>query len=612
MKNLKSSLKNKDGAALPMVLAVMLILTMLGTVLYMLAWNSYITVRYMNDQKKAYYFARAGIEFASYAYQVTGVQAAESGSDASNLIIFSDTEGAIVKTNTIYVVPNKEGGSGKWTGLSFSTVPTSNAIGEFTVEIGNGIDYVDITDESGVTTKTPNKVKALRARAKSYVSEPEIDEYGNITNADKMETVIQNISAYLSTTETVEPLSFYDANGVLSTASYTSGDIDAGKVTAADKKSQFLKISKDIDINGTNIVPSSDRRFFIFRLLEVLRKSIIKDIFIRFYGSKVTVDTYIKTAEGNLILSKPENSNLIKTRDNAHNYYIFATPEDLFVQNCGINVVPTKGYYNSVGLYGDEIVIDGDIIMGVYYVKTDGLLSGLNSIIQTIGNRYRMGTVMLGEGSNYLTTRADPVPIDKGGIKFGGVTVPANKVYFNGNVYVKIFNQGGATETYRVFNAGDMAYFYGGYNEGGTVDGSNVESKGIDLLKYFLDAVIDEKEGFNYGSALIKKAKTINELYYTGTVSPDAYNADSPDYVESASEAKYKFRGGDPTPYFNKDTVLVRKIQVEYASNGQITVDGGYGSVLDLVQPSNIGSANIKWGDPEGGSVFNPKDGNTY
>lgn len=611
MKKLKASLKNKDGAALPLVLVAMLILTMFGTVLYMLAWNSFITVRYMNDQKKAYYFSRAGIEFAAYAYQVADVDAAETGSAASNLITFSDSEGAIIKTNTIYVVPSKEDGTGKWTGLSFSAVPTSTAIGEFTVEIGNGIDYVDITDEKGVTTKTPNKVKSFRAYAKSYLSEPQVDD-GVITNADSMETVVQNTSAYLSTTETAEPLSFYDSKGLLSTESYTSEDVQANRVTSADKKSKFLKVSKTVDISGANITPSSNRRFFIFRLLEILRKSIIKDIFVRFFGSTVTVDLYIKTADGNLILSKPEGSTLIKTRDKAHNYYIFATPEDLFLQDCGLNVVPTKGYYNSVGLYGDEIVIDGDIIMGVYYVKTDGFGSGTNAIIQTLGNRYRLGTVMLGEGSNYLTNRADPVPVDKGGLKFGGVTVPANKVYFNGNVYVKIFNQGGATETYRVFSAGDMAYFYGGYSENGEVDGSDVQSKGIDLLKYFLDAVIDGQDGFNYGSALIEKAKTINELYYMGTVSPNAYKENSNDYVESESEATYQFREGDPTPYFNKDTVLVRKIQVKYEANGEISVDGGYGSVLDLVQPSNIGATNIKWGTPEGGSVFNPVAGNTY
>lgn len=612
MLKIKSSLKSKDGMALPMVLVVMLILTMFGTALYMLAWNSFMTVRYMNDQKKAYYFARAGVEFAAYAYQVADVQATDTGSDASNLITFSDSEGAVIKTNTIYVVPTENGGTGKWKGISFSATPTSTAIGEINVDIGNGIDYVDITDSEGVTTKTPNKVKAFHASAKSYISQLEIDSDGNVTNVGSMETVSGFASAYLAATETAEPLSFYDKKGVLSTGSYTAADVSAGSVTSADKKSKFLKVSKTVDINGTNVTPSSDRRFFLFRLLEVLRKTIIKDIFVAFYGSSIQIDTYIKTADGNLILSKPENSNLIKTREKAHNYYIFATPEDLFLSGCGLNVTPTKGYYNSVGLYGDEIVIDGDIIMGVYYVKTDGFGSGINTIVQTLGNRYRLGTVMLGEGSNHLTTRADPVPVDKGGIKFEGVTVPANKVYFNGNVYVKIFNQGGATETYRIFNAGDMAYFYGGYTEGGQVDGADVEAKGIDLLKYFLDAVIDGAEGFNYGSALVDKAKAINELYYTGTVSNAAYKANSEEYKETASEAQYQFREGDPTPYFNDKTVLVRKIQVEYKNGGKVEVDGGYGSVLDIVQPSNIGSTNIKWGIPEGGSVFNPKDGNTY
>lgn len=612
MEKFKSSLKNKDGAALPTVLIAMLILTMFGTVLYMFAWNSFMTVRHMSAQKKAYFFSRAGVEFAAYAYQIAEGESSDTVSAANQIVTFSNTENAVVKTNKIYVIPDSNAGTGKWEGLSFSTSPTSTAIGEITVEIGNGIDYTDVTDAEGVTSKTPNKVKAFNACGKCYNGIPSIDSNGVMTNTDTIDAVVQYTSAYLSTSETAKPQTFYDEDGVLSTASYTSQDVEAGNVTFADKKEKFLKVSKTVDINGTNVTPSSNRRFFIFRLLEVLRKSIIKDIFEYFYGSSVTVDMYIKTADGNLILSKPENSTMIKTRDKAHNYYIFATPEDLFVQNCGLNVIPTKGNYNSVGLYGDEIVIDGDIIMGVYYVKTSGFGSGLNAIFQTIGNRYRLGTVMLGEGSNGLTTRYDPVPIDEGGLQCEGVFVPANKVYFNGNVYVKIFNQGGATETYRIFNAGDMAYFYGGYSEDGTIDGATVSAKGIDLLKYFLDAVIDGKGGFNYGTALVEKAKAINELYYTGTVSKEAYKANSNNYTETGPESKYQFREGDPTPYFNDDTVLVRKIQTQYATNGEITVDGGYGSVLDLVQPSNIGATNIKWGIPEGGSVFNPKDGNTY
>lgn len=606
MSKIKSSVKNKDGAALPMVLVVMLVLTMFGTALYMLAWNSYRSVRFMNEEKRAYYFARAGVEVAAYAYQVADSQAAgaDSSSDVSQIITFSNTQNAIINTNTIYVIPTMNGGTGPWTGLDFSATPSENAIGEFTVQIGNGIEYVDVTDAEGVITKTPNKVKTFMAKGRCYGGELELDGDGNVIGYGG-DYVSKSATGYLAMSETTEPLSFYDADGILSTDSYTTEDVELGTVAPADKKTKFLKTTKTIDINGTDIVPSSNKRFFLFRLFEILRKSIIKTIFEYFYGSSVTVDLYVKTADGNLILAKPENSGLIRTRDNDHNYYIFATADDLFLDRCGLNVVPTKGRYNSVGLYGDEIVIDGDIIMGVYYTKTSGFGSGINAIVQTIGNRYRLGTVMLGEGSNGLTNRYDPVPISKGGIMCEGVTVPANKIYFNGNVYVKIFNQGGRTETYRVFNAGDMAYFYGGYTESGTVDGEDTAAKGVDLLKYFLDAVIDGKGGFNYGSALVEKAKVINNLYYVGEVSAAAYAADSPDFKDSTFE-------GDPTPYFNDETVLIRKINVTYANNGEITVDNGYGSVLDIVQPSNIGSANIKWGNPEGGSVFNPKDGNTY
>lgn len=606
MSKIKSSVKNKDGAALPMVLVVMVILTMFGTVLYMLAWNSYRSVRFMNEEKRAYYFARAGVEVAAYAYQVADSQAAgaDSSSDVSQIVTFSNTQNAIINTNTIYVIPTTNGGSGPWTGLDFSNTPSENAIGEFTVQIGNGIEYVDVTDAEGVTTKTPNKVKTFKAQGRCYGGQLELDGDGNVIGYGG-EPVSKSVTGYLAMSETAEPLSFYDADGTLSTNSYTAEDAKNGTVSPDDKKTKFLKTTKTIDINGTDIEPSSNKRFFLFRLLEILRKSIIKNIFEYFYGTSVTVDLYVKTADGNLILAKPNKSELIKTRDNDHNYYIFATADDLFLDRCGLNVVPTKGRYNSVGLYGDEIVIDGDIIMGVYYTKTGGFGSGISAIIQTIGNRYRLGTVMLGEGSNGLTNRYDPVPISKGGIMCEGVKVPANKIYFNGNVYVKIFNQGGRTETYRVFNAGDMAYFYGGYTESGTVDGEDTEAKGVDLLKYFLDAVIDGKGGFNYGTALAEKAKVINNLYYVGEVSAAAYAANSPDFKDSTFE-------GDPTPYFNDETVLVRKINVKYANNGEITVDGGYGSVLDLVQPSNVGSANIKWGNPEGGSVFNPKDGNTY
>ncbi len=622
MNRIKKKLTNTEGVAMPAVIFVMVILSVLATAIYMFAYNQYINVRYMNSKQRAYYFARAGVEAASYAYQIADNESVgdEATSDLISMINYiktSETAGnnAIITTQTVYIAPSKDAGTGRWKGISFSATPSSSSIGEFQVQIGNGIEIVDVTDSAGNKAEQANAVKVFRSTGVSYNGDVVLTSTGarDTTNANDSTRVV---TGYLAMTETAAPLAFYDDNGVLTTNSYTTST--ASNYSDAEKTTMFLKTSHTVDISGTDLQPSSNHRFFLFRFLEILRKSIIKSIFEYFYGSSVTIDLYTKTSTGNLILAKPENSDTIKTRSNANNYYIFASAEDLFVKGCGINAIPDKGYYNSVGLYGDEIVVDGNISMGVYYTKqyTVGgnaittITDSWNALTSTFGNRYRLGTVMLGEGSNGLTSRTDPLPVEQGGLKYNGVAVPANKVYFNGNVIVKIFNQGGQTEVYRVFNAGDMAYFYGGYTEEGSVDGEDTASKGVDLLKYFIDAVIDGKEGYNYGSALKQKMKAINELYYTGTVEPAAYNTNSSTYTYSGN--KYEFDAGDPTPYFNADTVLVRKIIVDKTTDGQYVVDNGCGSVLDIIQPTEMSEKYIKWGEPEGGSVFNPKGSYKY
>lgn len=605
MSKIKSSLKNRDGAALPMVLIVMLILTMLGTALCVLAFNSLRTVQYMDDQKRAYYFARGGVEAAAYAYQATETA---SEQDAKDIITFSKGSGAKLTTNTIYVVPKVGAGSGAWTGLEFVAADSkpSNAIGEFTVEIGKGIENQYIMQDGEKVPADPKKVVVFKSTAKSYRG-----------NGSPM---TQSTIGYLVTSETTEPKTFYDDNGILANTGYTADDVKDNKYTAEQMSNMFAKTHKKVEWANIDTTPTSNRRFFIFRFIEVVKKRAEKAIFKWIFGDGIEVDLFAKTVSGNLILAKPARSNVIRTRDNTHNYYIFASEQDLFLRDCGIDATPTKGYYNSVGLYGDEIVVDGNITVAAYYVKPSGMGSlgdgsiadKVTSIVNTFGRRYRLGTVMIGEGSNIPTTRYDKVPAGKGGIQFDGKSVPANKIYFNGNVVIKIYSQGAATETYRIFNAGDVAYFYGGYNE--TDGDGNAEARGLDLLKYFIDAVIDGKEGFHYGSGLIQKMKVLNELYYTGTVSDAAYKADSNDYTETQT-TKYDFLSGDPTPYFNDETVLVRKIQVNKTQDGQYEVDKigstTYGSVLDIIQPAEISSKQIKWGNPDGGSVFKPASGKT-
>lgn len=561
---MKKYLKNKEGMALPMVLIIMTVLSLFATGLALYAHNSYLSVRWMNEEKRAYYLARAGVEAASYAYQnaVTKTSANYDNlnkygdfSEIDKLVTVSEKSDALITTNKVYLRYSTSGENEgtRWDGLEFKTYASENeavadtsCIGYFEVQIGNGIDKITVGESNG--TATPQDVDVKVFKAKAVCGERSQVAFGYITPAD-------NVSS----------MELYDDKGYLFTTGVTKEEAEKNGTNG-----QFIKTDKYISYD-TKIEDAGDG--FFTRLF----KGIIKGIFKALKQDGRNISLFVKTGEGNVVLSKPENSKYIKANPNKDNFYVFATTGNLFLDNVGIESIPTKGYYSSIGLYGDQIVIDGDITMEVYYTNPNSLLGDrLTSTIAMIGNRFRLGTVVLGDASALGTDRQDPVPPNKGGLQYSGDSVPANKVYFNGNVYVKIYTQGGSTETYRVFNAGDMAYFYGGYTITGKAGSDEVQAKGVDLLKYFIDAVLADKDGFKYGEALKQKLRKVNELYY----------------------------GGTEASYFTENTVLVRKIQVDYNANGQVKVDGGYGTVMDIIQPSPTDSTSLTWGRPRGGDVF--------
>ena len=561
---MKKYLKNKEGMALPMVLIIMTVLSLFATGLALYAHNSYLSVRWMNEDKRAYYLSRAGVEAASYAYQnaVTkttanydDLQKYAQFSEIDKLIAISEGSDAIIKSNKVYLRYSTSGENAgtRWEGLEFKTYATDSdatsdpsCIGYFEVEIGNGTDKIRVSDSGGSAAEQDVDVKVFKAKA---------------VCGERTQTAF----GYITPAENVSSMELYDDDGYLYTTGVTKEEAEQNGTNG-----QFIKTDKYISYD-TDIADAGDG--FFTRLF----KGIIKSVFKYFNGDGRNISLFVKTGEGNVVLSKPENSKYIKANPNKDNFYVFATTGNLFLDNVGIESIPTKGYYSSIGLYGDQIVIDGDITMEVYYTNPNSLLGGgLTATLEMIGNRFRLGTVILGDASKLGTDRRDPVPLNKGGLQYNGASVPANKVYFNGNVYVKIYTQGGSTETYRVFNAGDMAYFYGSYTVTGNAGSEPVESRGIDLLKYFIDAVLAEKDGFKYGEALKQKLRKVNELYY----------------------------GGTEASYFTNDDVLVRKIQVDYKSNGKVEVDGGYGTVMDIIQPAVTDSTSLTWGRPRGGDVF--------
>lgn len=580
MKLMKKYLKNNGGMALPMVLVIMSILSLLGTAMAVFAYNSFISVRWMDDSKKAYYFARAGVEAASFAYQNAITKTSGSYGDLNNYSAFTDIDklvtvgqesDEIITTNKVYVnYTNDETGNNMYTGLAFKTYANddeafadTSCVGYFSVEIGNGTDKIDVGTGDGEVTEQDVTVKVFK---------------GTAVCGEQTQTVY----AYLTTSDNSAVLQLYDENGILSTDSVSS---DEASENGSGNK--FIRTDATINYDTGEINVKQDYEGNIFDRLGIffnnLKNTIVFEVFKFFYGTGYDISMYVKTGEGNIILSKPENSKYIKAEEGRDNFYVFATTGNLFLDNVGIDAVPSNGHYASIGLYADQIIIDGDINMELYITNSDSILNvdpNFNALINMLGNRFRLGTVVIGEASAIPTDRRDPLPVSKGGICYKGESVPANKVYFNGNVFLTIYTQGGSTETYRVFNAGDMAYFYGGVSTHTSTDSTTQDDDadvvGIDLVKYFIDCVLEEKDGHIYGETLKNKMRRISELYY----------------------------GGAQSSYFADDTVLIRKINVDYDANGRVVVDDGYGSVKDILQPTATDSSSLTWGRPVGGDVF--------
>lgn len=572
-------LKNKEGMALPMVLIIMMILTILAAGLGTYASQSLRSVRYMDAQKQAYYLSRAGVEAGAFAYQnattKTSVSYDNNDNFANGLVNFTDIDKFVavvenshskVTSNKVYLVYDESAANAgtMWDGLKFATYAdddiaknTEGVIGYFSLEVAGGQQEVLVND-NGVEQVVLKDVVELKSTAVCF-------------NGEGAE-VTRVSSGYVYPAQTVSSETCYDSNGYLST---NKGDFDNTdtKTVSYDEsafntktggfwsrlKNGLLKLAFNI-MKATGVIPSQE-----------------------------TITVYEMIGAGDLILARPSKDvGTIKINDKTNNFYIFSTSGSLILEDTGLLVNPTNGKYATIGLYGSDIVVDGDITMGVYHTNTDAFFSGLNTLILTLGNRFRLGTVMIGNGLESGGQWAEHLSSSAGGItdQNGKTVTNGSRIFFNGNVNVKIYSQGAATETYRLFSAGDICLFNGVYevsnqNVNSTED---VKTRGIDLLKYFLDAVIAEEEGFRYGDAVIKKMTQIRDLYYG-----------NPDDKTNPGEPSYFANGMRP----------LRKLNVNLGASN-VSIDGkpltykvGGKELIEYIQqPTPVQATNISWGKP--------------
>ncbi len=586
---MKKYLKNNEGMALPMVLIIMTIVMTFASAAAVMAYNSYVSVRWMHNEKQAYYLGRAGVEAASYAYQEAISQGSTSQS-GSDLFRFSQVganggDEAIITSQRVYVYYTKSAGSDSntvWDGFEFtldaSKQTADGYFGYFDVKIGNGEDLIRVVDEDaeGGYVENPTPVKVFQCTAT-------VDEFTKV------------VYGYVSPTETVgaNEASIYDDDGYLSREESVFSDV-------SEETIYYETLDTSINIESGDglltrlgkIVRGIFNGFMnqVYHQLSTVTDSDGNKLFPDIPSNRV-IKMYSYTSNADLILPKPENSKVLKGQpikekadrqkgDYGDNFYVIASAGNVFLQNVGIDATPDKGQYNCIGLYGDNIIIDGNITLYAYITNPDSLFgTALTDTVAMLGNRFRLGTVMLGHG----TVETDDLYTGTNVTNEHGNSVPANKVFFNGNVVVKIYTQGTGTETYRLFNAGDMAYFYGSFGEDTSLSnnstGEVVESSatGIDLLKYFCDAVIDGRDGYQiYGDSVIEKCEKIKEIYY----------------------------GTETESYFEGDTCLFERLQLTMDNNGHVYVNGETGRIDEIIQPMPSDASKIQWGTPKNGDVF--------
>lgn len=577
---MKKYLKNKDGMALPMVLIIMTILITFASGLAVLAYNSYVSVRWMNAEKQAYYLARAGVEAASYAYQDSVGQASPTGTTSTvDRFVYVGKNGgddAVITSSNVYVYYTKSDTANTgtvWDGFEFSLDPSSvgnpNYLGYFTVEIGNGTDLIRVKDDASADGYTEEETSVKVFKSTAVVLDDSTEQ-----------NVQQTVYGYIAPSESVGETVLYDANGILK------------KEVGTDA---FTKMEEQTIYYETLAIDGSDS--FIKRLFKGLINQVYKQfanlkdkdgnkVFPNIPGNRI-LKMYIKISKSDLILPKPSNSDYIKGGpkpantaggDYGDNFYTISTTGNLFLKDVGIDATPEKGQYTSIGLYGNEIIIDGNVVLYAYITDPDSLWGdALAGTAALLGNRFRLGTVVLGHGA----VETNMLKKNTGVTNEQGSPVPANKVYFNGNVVLKVYVQGGGVETYRVFNAGDMAYFYGSYTETDSVNTNagtqEITASGIDLLKYFVDAVIDGRDGYHiYSAAVVEKMEKIKEIYY----------------------------GEDTKSYFQGSAVIFKRLQVQTDNNGHVYVNGETGRIDEIIQPMPSDASTISWGRPRAGDVF--------
>ncbi len=586
----------KSGMALPAVIVILMIVSLLGTAMYAYSYDSLRAIRYASNAKKADYLARSGVEAAAFAYQMAEDNDLKVSS-VGPFLAAASADGAEVVSNEVYLV---------WTG-AWDTNDSSVGGYKFVTK-----EQKDNYNEKSIigfyTVSMKNIQKKEKITLKKY------DSAGNVQNdgEDEVATNVKLITAKGVSGDATKTMKGWLSDATVSSSLYYGDDgiIDGGYVKGATDHEKLTKGSEMFYKAGQ--YTTTNNLQLKFKWLSALG---INPITIS-SGSRV-IPFGVAYSAGNMILDTPENAsnismaagkkdnngNLVSGQDNLVS---FVSLENVFVRS-GINAESTPGYFNNLTLKGKEIVIDGDVELSAYGVGlTESNASNWNTNANIyndmINGKYRYGTVSIASIDGYSSklNRYENPPYNYNS---------SGKVFFGGNVYASITMPNVGTYRYRAFSAGDIYYFDANYKIARqynadmidtTGDGKTVTSGSIDLFRYFLEKSIATNR---YSKNVLRRFANIIEFYYGNTdTSSDTSTDEKPNQsIITVTKEGVNYAVGLYVMYEVTDSndILSSNGRIKYDAMRKLSEEE-FGDSLDAFVPPDASNASaLHWGEPK-------------
>lgn len=558
-------LNPKSGMALPGVLILLLVLSLLGTAMYAYSMQSVQSVRFASDGKKAEYLAQAGVEATAYAYQVALNNEKNLSAVTNFFLNANQVANATIESNKVWLVYDKGIKDYKYIKDTGSEPSDENydVIGYFQVRVEETVRNDSVTvrnyDKEGKqigedsSKPLPSKIKIFRA----------VGTVGNTKRAK---------SAYINDAKNANGL-YYGANGIID-GKYTDDSSSSPKSQATEK---FVQ---------SGSFQTASTLSFKFKWLNLIFGDSIQPKPINV--SSETVPFALCYSSGNLILDPPKDAKRLTFASDQSNMVSFVSRNDLFVRT-GVDTTSSNGRFNTLFLKGNRIVVDGDLDCSAYGFTRNSAIS----LFKNIGTLYDL----LQRKYRYATVTIDA--LDDASITNPYVTTPytyqrSGQIFFGGNVFINITLPNLGTYRYKAFSAGDVYFFDAdvkqSYYGNSTLDTNSGSNDGIDLMRYFLEYSIATNK---YSQNVLSRFEDLIEFYYGNSTEGD--NAGGINYTGTTANGAYLRWTVDANTHVSNgpDGIqynAMRKIDIENPEY--------HDTPKSIVPPSPSGGAGLQWGEP--------------